>query len=338
MALSKNVKATIGISSVLVVGIIWLFTAQRVGREHGSRRTVRIGLDIFQGFAPFQLGISRGVFEKRGLHVIPVVLTGTAERRTALIRGEIDAICGTVSELVLAWAQNAHVTIVASVDHSTGADGVVSRKDITSIKQLRFRKIGLMTGSPSHFYLNYLLRKNDVAITDVEILPIDANNFAAAFTDRRLAAVVTWEPWLSRLVADPTYDAHYLATTEDDPDLLVDTLAVQPNLITSKPETVKLLIDGWFDSLDYWRAHPEESDRIMADWMKVNIPEFRQLQSGLRFSDLKDNKVLFGTDGQPGPIYALVKEASRQWFISQKIDADVHPDDIIDATFIRRYP
>ena len=47
---------------------------------------------------------------------------------------------------------------VLALDDSAGGDGIVARKEIKSIRDLRGRKVAVQEGSVSQFFLNVLLR------------------------------------------------------------------------------------------------------------------------------------------------------------------------------------
>ena len=46
-----------------------------------------------------------------------------------------------------------------TVDDSKGGDGVVARKEITSIKDLKGKRVAFLEGSIAQFYLSYLLKR-----------------------------------------------------------------------------------------------------------------------------------------------------------------------------------
>src|SRR5688572_20499010 len=62
--------------------------------------TYRIGLGPWVGFGPLYLAQEKGLFEKAGLDIDLIVLTGLAERNSALRSGHIDALAAPVDYFV----------------------------------------------------------------------------------------------------------------------------------------------------------------------------------------------------------------------------------------------
>lgn len=106
----------------------------------------KIGLGPWVGFGPFYLAKDKGFFKEAGVDVALVVLTGVAERNSALKAAKIDALAAPVDYFVLAAGNNLVAKIVMGVDESVGGDGIVARKDIQSIADLRGKKVAFQRG------------------------------------------------------------------------------------------------------------------------------------------------------------------------------------------------
>lgn len=324
---------------VVVVSVFVLnrYRVQRVSyRMDPDRRALRVGVDIFPGFAPVHLGVVSGIFDRHGLRVTPIVLRSTSERRAALFRGDVDAICATINELAIAWTQGARAVIVSGIDESAGGDGIVAKQEIRSVLDLRGKRIALETGSPSHFFLIYLLAKHKLTLEDVQVVSMEASQVAPSFLGGGVDAGVTWDPWLHSIALNPASKSHILTSTKDHPGVILDVLAFRPEFVARNPDSVLRLIEGWFDVLDYMEKNPVESTGIMADWMRIQPEELRGMLSGIRLSDLEHSKTLFGTGNQPGSLSGLIRDTSDLWLKSQNIKFAIKPEQIIDASFIRK--
>jgi sulfonate transport system substrate-binding protein len=146
----------------------------------------------------------------------------------ALNVGAID-ITADVADAVppFALAAGAQLTYYAIETPSPQAQAIVVPKDspITSVAQLKGRKVGFAKGAGAHYLLLEALTRQGLSIGDIEpayLTPADAR---AAFENGSLAAWVIWDPFLAavqrqsgaRILIDGTdlssYRRFYLASS-----------------------------------------------------------------------------------------------------------------------------
>src|ERR1035438_9435927 len=83
---------------------------------HPAGRTYRIGLGPWVGFGPLYLAQEKGFFREQGIDAELIVLTGLAERSSALQSNRIDALAAPVDSFVLAAGTGIGVKIVMAID------------------------------------------------------------------------------------------------------------------------------------------------------------------------------------------------------------------------------
>src|SRR5262249_13104902 len=127
-----------------------------------STSTYRIGLGPWVGFGPFYLAQEKGFFDEAGVKVELIVLTGLAERNSALKSARIDALAAPVDYFVLSAGNNLETSIVMAIDESSGGDGIVASKKIQRIEDLRGKKVAFQRGLPSEFFLRALLLQKNI--------------------------------------------------------------------------------------------------------------------------------------------------------------------------------
>ncbi|MGH8558505.1 MAG: ABC transporter substrate-binding protein [Methylococcales bacterium] len=120
-----------------------------------DKPTYRIGLGPWVGFGPLYLAKENGYFDEAGVNVDLVVLTGLAERNSALKSGKVAA---PVDYFVLAAGNNLETTIVMAIDESVGGDGIVAKKDFKTIEDLKDKKVAFQRGLPGEFFYALCLR------------------------------------------------------------------------------------------------------------------------------------------------------------------------------------
>ena len=204
---------------------------------------------------------------------------------------------------------------------------------ITSIKDLRGKRVAYNKGSVSHFFLSVLLRQNGLTEKDIQSIQMQQDDAGAAFVAHKVDAAVTWEPWLSR--AKQTPGGRILVDSSSTPGLIVDILLFRSDVIKNHPDAVKAAVQGWFKAVDYWKHNPDESDLLMAKavggWLK-DVKTFRETLDGVRFYDEAINQQYFVPGGT---IYVTAQNAIDIWRSFGMIRGSVAAADLVDPEFIK---
>jgi NitT/TauT family transport system substrate-binding protein len=292
-------------------------------RQH----TWKIGLGPWVGFGPLYLAQEKGFFREAGLETELVVLTGLAERNSALKSGGIDALAAPVDYFVLSAGNNLETSIVMMIDESTGGDGIVARGKIKEIRDLKGKRVAVQRGLPGEFFLRALLQRSSLSIDDLKTTDMETAQAGAAFISKKIDAAVVWQPWLDRAKSEG--GGHILASTRDFPDLIVDCLAFNKDVVAKDPDGVQKIINAVFRAIQYIRQNQAESYGIMAPHFQVDAQKYAALVSDLEFADVARNRRYFA-----GPIFEVGKTASEIWLQAKNISKPVEPQTIIEPKFI----
>jgi NitT/TauT family transport system substrate-binding protein len=334
LAMAK--KAGLLLGTLLLSILLVLFATgcgqKRNAGDQASARKYRIGLGPWIGFGPLYLAHDKGLFKDAGCEVELIVLTGIAERNSALKSGRIDALAAPVDYFVLSAGNNLQATIVMAIDESVGGDGIVARKEITRFEDLRGKRLAFQRGLPSEFFVRALLLQHNISMREVETVDMETDQAGAAFISGKVDAAAVWEPWLTK--AKEQGGGHVLASTKEFPNLIVDCLGFNKKSLTDDPAGAKAVVDSIFRAIDYWKAHPDEADAIMAPHFQLDPKKYAAILSGARFCDLARNREFFGTADKPGPIFDVAKRASDIWLEAGVIRKPVTPPSVISAELV----
>lgn len=303
-------------------------------RKSSEAHKFRIGLGPFVGFGPLYLAQQKGFFKDAGIDAELIVLTGLAERNSALKAGRIDALAAPVDYFVLSAGNNLVATIAMSIDESNGADGIVATTDIKTVADLRGKRVAFQRGLPSEFFLRALLQQNGLTLNDLKPVDMETSQAGAAFISKQIDAAVIWEPWLSK--ASQEGHGHVLASSKDYPNLIVDCLAFNQGVVSRSPEQVQAIVNAVLRAISYAKAHPDEANAIMAPNFQVDANKFGQVLQGINFCDLRRNREYFGTPEAPGPIFQVAERASKIWQQAGVISKPVSPLEIISFQFVTK--
>jgi NitT/TauT family transport system substrate-binding protein len=292
---------------------------------------ITIGISAWAGVEPAELAARAGYFKRRGVDVKMVRFSAYTDSIEAFREGKVDVDMQTFDDAIRLAGAGLKMKVVLFTDQSFGGDGIVARSDITSVADLRDKKVGVEVGTVGHFSLLKALEKFDLEEEDITIVSIPAREIRQAFLDGRIDAGVTWEPYLTSTARDG--DGHVIITSRAYPDQIVTTMVVSEDMIDRRREDVQAIVAAYFDAVQFIRDDRDEAYAIMAEAEGISSEEFAHHVEGLRFLDLAGNHSAFGMAGN-GTMYAHGRELSA--FLAVKGVVKREPDirDLLDGTFV----
>ena len=289
---------------------------------------VAIGLSGWTGFAPLTLASQSGIFKRNGLDVTLKKIP-QKDRHLAIASGDIQCAATTV-ETWISWNANGVATKqIFQLDKSYGADGMATRNDISSIKDLKGKTVAASApGTAPYFTLAWMLKKNGVSIKDVTVVNLEPAAAAQAFVSGQNDAAMTYEPYLSTVRSAPE-TGKIIATTLDYP-MVMDTFGCTPKFLADHPNAAKALADSYFEALDMIAKDQAKSYEIMGADVKQSAEQFGNSAKYLRWQDKAANQKFFA-----GEFLAFNKDAAELLLEIGIIKAAPKVEDLFDASFIK---
>jgi NitT/TauT family transport system substrate-binding protein len=266
---------------------------------------VAIGMSGWTGFAPLTLAKEAGLFKAQGLDV-SIKKIPQKDRHLAIASGDIQCAATTVETWVVWNANGVATTQIFQLDKSFGADGMVVKPGINSIKDLKGKTVAASApGTAPYFTLAWMLSKNGLSLKDVNIVNLEPQAAANAILagTANLDAAMTYEPFLSAVRAKPEA-GKIIATTLDYP-MIMDTFGCTPKFLAENPKAAQGLANAYFAALDMIKADPKKSFEIMGADVKQTGEAFENSQKFLRWQDRAANQKFFA-----GEHAAFSKEAA----------------------------
>jgi len=260
----------------------------------------------------------------------------TKESFLAVRTGRLDGVVSTIDTMVLYLQTGKEFQYVLALDDSAGGDGIVVRKEIKSIKDLKGKRVAVSEGSVSQFFLNVLLKDSGMSQKDIHVINMKQGDAGAAFVSEKVDAAVTWEPWLSKGKAAP--HGRMLVDSSKTPGLITDVMIFRRDVIEKRAKEIQGVANAWNKAVAYWEKNPAESNEIMAravgDWLR-DPKVFADVLSGVKFYNQAANVKFFGTPQKPGDLYKVVQNALDIWGGFGKLHGKFAPTDLIDHSFVK---
>lgn len=313
------------LSAVLASSLAVTGCTALTGSAGTDQTTFRFSVNTWVGYAPFFLAQEKGFFAEEGIDAEIVVIEDVAQRKNALTSGRLDGAADTVDALPLYIDQGVPGTMVAQLDVSDGADGIVAVDGITSIADLKGKKIAVQRNFVSEAFLNYALIDAGLSPSDVTPVDMEGGAAGAAFVAGSVDAAVTFEPWLTN--ASEREGGHLLASSRDYPGAIVDVLFIHPEYLQSNPEAVRGVLRAWFRAVEFAKTNPDEAYAIMAPHYNVSPEEFAGFLDGVKWPSQEENVAYFSSGkalevaNTFADLFLITKQLTQKADLAPGIDA-----------------
>jgi NitT/TauT family transport system substrate-binding protein len=170
---------------LLVVALaLATFSSSACGAQNADTRTIRLAVARSPfTYLPVYLAESLGYYKEEGLDVAIAEFAGGSQSILSVMGGSADVAAGFYEHAIEATAAGKRLQAFVTMLKYPGMALVISPKAsraITRIEDLKGLRVGVGTpGSPTHFYLNYLLSQHGMSGDDVGVVGIGAPQTAA---------------------------------------------------------------------------------------------------------------------------------------------------------------
>jgi NitT/TauT family transport system substrate-binding protein len=253
------------------------------------------------------------------------------DRHLAIASGDIQCAATTVETWIVWNANGVATTQIFQLDKCYGADGMVVKPNIASIKDLKGKTVAASApGTAPYFTLAWMLKKNGLSVKDVNVVNLEPQAAANAMIagTANLDAAMTYEPYLSAVREKP--DAGKIIATTLDYPMVMDTFGCTPKFLAENPKAAKALADGYFDAVAMIQSDPKKSFEIMGADVKQPAEKFEASQKYLRWQDRAANQKFFA-----GEHAAFSKEAADLLLEAGIIKAMPDLSKLADTQFLK---
>jgi NitT/TauT family transport system substrate-binding protein len=118
----------------------------------------------------------------------------------AFRNGNIEAALVSLDEVLALATSGMDPVILFVTAESRGGDAIVAQADVTSLPDLRGRRVAVQVNSASAYLLRRALTTAGLAVDDLQVVNLPPDRHRAAFARRDVDAVVTAEPVRTQII------------------------------------------------------------------------------------------------------------------------------------------
>lgn len=291
---------------------------------------LRVRLATWPGYAPLYAVAGHDLAAPTMLEVSTSELAQDNYR--AFAEGRVDVLATTLYSALQYHDQGTPTVIFMVTDYSNGADGIIARAGINSMADLRGRRVGVESGSVSHFVLLRALALAGLQPDDVEMTHVGVSEAIDALDHGLVDAAVVWEPVLSKYTQ--THNQPPLFTSADIPNEIIDVLVTHPETVEQRADDLVNLARGWERAVQDWRTGAPEISGTMATVMDIAVPDLRRQFTMIELTDLEQNRRLLDLDNPTGIRPAFANLVSFLQSSGQLEAPPPTPADLINARIV----
>ncbi|MBY6262766.1 myristoyl transferase [Azospirillum sp. 412522] len=269
--------------------------------------SIRVLAPTWPGFAPVFVAMDKGYFKELGLTVDMRFEDDRANVMAAMARGDIEVDMRTVGEHQGRPRDAATPgVIIGTIDKSVGGDGVIADGSVASVRDLRGKTIAVEPNIPARLLLQMALKKDGMSLNDLKIKEIATADTVAVFADTGIAAVGTYQPFLSQAItATPARKGKVLLSSKDS-DIIIDVITARQDDIKKNPKKYQNFLTGIYRAIAYYQADPAGFIKLAAPHYNLSEAEVKEvIDTSLLYTPLDEVKALIGAPGKPGGFYEV---------------------------------
>ena len=251
---------------------------------------LRIGTNVWIGSEPLYLARELGHLDPA---VVQLVEYPSASEVLRAYRNQaIDGMVISLDELFGLAVDGLQPKIILVVDVSHGADVVVGRPGMKSMKDLKGKSVAVESGALGAFVLSRALTLNGMQASDVNVVHLESNEQPKAFEAGTVDGAVTFDPYRTQFLQA---GATTLFDSTQIPGEIVDLVAVRASVVNKQPRAVQALLTGWFNATDYMKRDPKDAARRMGIRQQRTGEQFLEAQKGLHVPSREENLRMLGS-------------------------------------------
>lgn len=295
-------------------------------------------------YLPLAVAMRLGYFKEAGLDPDFQNFAGGGLALRALVGGSADVVSGFYDHTIQMQAQGRRIKCVVMQQRYPGLVLAVTRiaadAGIRDLAALRGKRIGVTApGSSTHFFVNFLMTRQNIGLDEFSVVGIGAGASAvAAVRARQIEAISNVEPTISTLQASGD-----LAAVLADTRTTVGTLRVfggpypaaciyaQQDFIQQNPNTIQATVTAMIRALRWIKAHRAEEIAALMP------PEYYQGNKDIYVQAIRNMLESYSLDGRISSAGAPTAASVLASFDAAVRRATIAVNETYDMRFVEAY-
>ena len=253
--------------------------------EPAPSNVLKVGTNLWPGYESLYLAQNLGFFDNKPVKLIE--MPSATEVSHAFRNKALDVAALTLDESLVLMQYVPDLRIILVMDVSKGADVLLARPTIDSLSELKGKRIGVENTAVGAILLDGALQAANLNVTDIDFLSITANGHESAYEKGLVDAIVTFEPYKSKLMSQGAVN---LFDSAQIPGRIIDVLVTRQSVIDKHKESLKIIVAAHFQALEYIQQNPDDAALRIAPRLAVKKYEVMKQFDGISLTGLFENQ------------------------------------------------
>ena len=266
--------------------------------ESSEREALVLGVAENAGDIPTFIALEKGFFRDEGLDVTTRSWTAGKLALEAMFRHEVDVATVADTPIVLQSFKRRDFVVIATFSHNNPYRLVADRMDgILAPDDLRGRRVGVMKGTTSQYFLYSVLADRGIAPTEITEVDVPAEDSAEALVNHRVDAIAAFDPHGyyaevalgARAVVMPYERARHEETFN---------FVVPRDFSARRPVAVQRLLRATRRAIEWSQGHRAEAIALAARRLKIDETVLETLWGNYRHVLSLDQVLIASVEAQ----------------------------------------
>lgn len=253
-----------------------------------NEKPLRVGTIPWAGYELLYLARDLAYFDDSQIQLKE--LTSTTDILNAFGQGQLDAIAVTLDEALRLTESQADLKFILIFNISNGADKLIVNPDITSLAELKGKRIAVEQSGVGAYMLSQVLQMANLAASDTIILPSTVNQHSMMLNSGEVDAVISFDPFAYQLQKQGYIN---LLDSSVLPGQIVDILVTKHTVLNEKQQNLHHLLEGYWKARQYLTDKPDDALSRMAPRLDVSPEELRLFYQNLILPEREQQQTIF---------------------------------------------
>lgn len=300
-----------------------------------NNKPITIGYSDWPGWVAWQVAIEKGWFKEAGVNVEFKWFDYSASL-SAFATNQLDAVMVTNGDNLVTGSGGTKGVMIMATDYSAGNDVIIAKPGITSIQDLKGKKVATEKGLVDHLLLSTALNDAKINLKDVTLINTMTNELPQVFNTPDIDAIAVWQPVANQALRSVA-GSKIIFTSKDKPGLIYDTLTVNPAHLEANKEQWKKIIKVWDRTVKYINDPATHTDavEIMSKRVGVDAKVYMQFVDGTHLLDLRANKKVFTKGNGFDSIYGSSYHVNKFNITNGIYTSEINVDSVIEPNLVQ---
>ncbi len=249
---------------------------------------LKIAYSDWPGWVAWEIGIKKDWFKEEGVDVEFLWFDYVASM-DAYVAGQVDAVCMTNGDALVTGATGKPSVGIIINDYSNGNDMVVAAPGISSVADLKGKKVGVEEGFVGHLLTLKALESAGLSDSDIEIVNTPTSETPQVLKSGAVDAITAWQP-NSGQALKAVDGSTAIFTSGDAPGIIYDLLYVDEESLKARKDDWAKVAKVWYRIVDYLKDEDniDEALEILASRVDVKPEEYEPFFAGTYILSLEE--------------------------------------------------